>query len=119
MSTARLRGRLAALARTSWRGGAWAAAAGLLLQVLLPVSLPWLPAVAGLAFAGVALALLALAERIEPPALLPPVDERSLGRAELLERWGTAAQFGYAFGAGAFVLLGLSCGLGLGLLAGP
>jgi hypothetical protein len=118
MSTARLRGRLAALARTSWPAGAWAAAAGLLLQVLLPVSLPWLPALAGLAFAAIAMALLVLAERTEGPAVLPPADERRLGRAELLERWGTAAQFGYAFGAGAFVLVGLSCGLGLGLLAG-
>ena len=120
MSTARLRGRLAAVARTSWRTSAWAAATGLVLQLLLPVSYPWLPAVAALAFAVLALLLLLLAERTEPLArAAPAIDERTLGRAALLERWGTTAQFGYAFGAGAFLLLGLSVGLGLGLLAGP
>jgi hypothetical protein len=118
MSGARLRGRLAAIARTSWRSAAWAAAAGLALQILLPVSLPWLPAVSALGFAVLALGLLALAEWKEPPAdARPAADERALGRAELLERWGTTAQFGYAFGAGALLLLGLSLGLGLGLLA--
>lgn len=119
MSRARLLGRVAALSRTSWQGAGWAAAAGLTLQILLPVSLPWLPAVAGLAFAAIALGLLALAESTERPTEpTAAVGERHLGRSELLERWGTAAQFGYAFGAGAFLLLGLSFGLGLGHLAG-
>lgn len=117
----RFAGRVRAILRTAWRPAAFAVAAGLLLEALLPVGAPWLPAAAAGPFALLALAALAWgewAERKAPARRLPATDERTLSRAALLERWSTPAQFGYAFGAAALLLLGFSVGLGLGHLAG-
>jgi hypothetical protein len=114
-------GRMRATLRTSWRQALLGLGGGFLLQVLLPVGAPWLPALAAAGFAALALLLFAAdawRARRSGEAGLPDVDERRLGRAALLERWGTLAQFAYAFGASALFLLALSVGFGLGHLAG-
>lgn len=119
MSAARLGHRLRQVLRTSWRTAAWAIAIGLLLQVLFPVSVPFLPALAAAGFAVICVLFLVWGEWSERgPSSLSDSEEHSLRRAELLERWSTPAQFGYAFGSGALLLAGLGVGLGLGILVG-
>jgi hypothetical protein len=113
--------RLQATARTSWKTASVAIGGGLLIEALLPVGAPWLPALAALAFAALSVLLFRLAawvERRPPGRRLPEVDERALDRPALLERWSTPAQFAYAFGAGALFLLALSLGFGVGHLLG-
>lgn len=117
----RYSGRLHAIVRTSWRPAAWGVAGGFLLEALLPVGAPWLPAAAASVFTVLALLCLAAGswtERHRPRQGLADVDERLLGRAALLERWSTPAQFGYAFGSAALLLLALALGLGIADLSG-
>lgn len=104
--------------RTSWPTAAWSGAAGLLLQLLFPVSAHWLPALAAAAFAVIALACFVAGDFASGAG----GDEAASGglgrldRAALLERSNTAQQFGHAFGTAALILAALSLGLWVGLL---
>ena len=105
------------VARASWRPAAFALAAGLLVQVLLPVEAAWLPFLAAAGFAASALALFAVGGAAgEDPLAAPGAGD--LAPSALLERSSAAEQFGHAFGSGAVLLAALGAGLALGLLSG-
>jgi hypothetical protein len=107
----RARRQLAASLRTSWRAAALAFAAGLVLQVLLPVSDLRLVALAAAALAVAALTCLSVGAQRAP---IDAPEPGTADRASVVERSTTLEQFGHAFLLSALWLGALGLGLWVG-----